>query len=401
MSIPLRREIVPETRFRRLPDWGPPLQTDAGAAYVVGLDAARKTLGWDRLWRNARHDHRHLDIVHGTIPPFEHHFLILEDREHRVRAIQPVFVCAQNILDGLPGRIAATLRRLTPHLTEFRALMAGSPVGEGGFGADPADWTWAAGALGQALPPAAHRLGASIIVVKEFPAALRCRMHDLEALGYARVPSMPYVTLDVDCRNFDDHLQRSLSSSTRKDLRRKFRDANKLPPLTMEVTNDISDRIDELYPLYLEVYERASLRFERLTPEYFARLGREMPDRARFFVWSQSGRPVAFNACTLHEGSLWADYLGLRYEVALDLHLYFIVMRDLLDWCCREGIGRFCGTSLNYEPKLRLGMRLLPLDLYVRHINPLANGVLRRFAPWLTPVRHDEHLKKFPNAEEL
>jgi len=41
------------------------------------------------------------------------------------------------------------------------------------------------------------------------------------------------------------------------------------------------------------------------------------------------------------------------------------------------------------------------MDLYLRHRNPMANGILGRAAPWLSPVRHDEFLKKFPNAQEL
>ena len=377
------------------------MKTEAGRAYLVGLREVRTLDAWSRLWQGSRHDQRHYELVDQTIPPFEYHYLVLEDPSGTVRGIQPVFVCAQNILDGLPGPLAERIRRLAPKLTVFRVLMAGSPVGEGGFCADPRDSKWCAWALGKAMPLVARRLRASMLLLKEFPAELRPVLGELSSLGYSRVPSMPDVTLDLDFQSFDEHLQRSLSAATRKDLRRKFRDAQRLAPVTMEVTNDISDRVDELYPLYLQVFERAEFHFERLTPEYFRGLGRTMPDRARFFIWSQGGKAVAFNSCTLHEESLWADYIGMDYGVALDLHLYFIIMRDVIDWCCRARLRRYCGTSLSYEPKLRLGLRLLPIDLYLRHRNPVANGILARVAPWLSPVRHDEFLKKFPNAQEL
>jgi predicted N-acyltransferase len=377
------------------------LKTPAGRAYLVGLREARGLEAWSRFWQGARHDQRHYELVDQTIPSFEYHYLLLEDYSGSVRGIQPVFVCAQSILDGLQGRFAERIRRLAPKLGVLRILMAGSPVGEGGLGADAGDRRWCAWALGLALPLAARRLRASMVVLKEFPADQRSVLDELPALGYTRVASMPDVTLDLDFKNFDEHLQRSLSSATRKDLRRKFRDARRLAPVTLEVTNDISDRVDELYPLYLQVYERATLRFERLTPEYLRGLGRTMPDRARFFIWTQRGKPVAFNACTLHENSIWADYLGMDYGVALDLHLYFIVMRDVIDWGCQAGLRRYCGTSLGYEPKLRLGLHLLPMDLYLRHRNPIANGILSRVAPWLSPVRHDEVLQKFPDAKEL
>jgi len=399
--LPARPSRPRGSRLRSLPDWGSPVKTPAGRAYIVGLREARALDGWSRFWQGSRHDQRHYELVDRTIPPFEYHYLLLEDLSGAVRGIQPVFVCTQNILDGLSGRFAERIRRLTSKLSVFRILMAGSPVGEGGFGAELRDRKWCAWALGQALPLAGRRLRASMVLLKEFPAEQRPVLDELPALGYARLASMPDVTLDLDFKTFEEHLQRSLSPATRKDLRRKFRDAGRLAPVTMEVTNDISGRVDELYPLYLQVFERATMRFERLTPEYLRGLGRTMPDRARFFIWSQGGRPVAFNACTLHEDSLWADYIGMDYGVALDLHLYFIVMRDVIDWCCRAGVRRYCGTSLGYEPKLRLGLRLLPIDLYLRHRNPIANGILRRVAPWLSPARHDEFLKKFPNAGEL
>jgi hypothetical protein len=399
--LPRRSTRPPGSHLRSLPDWGRPLKIAAGRAYIVGLRQVQAIDAWSRVWQGSRHDQRHYELVDQTIPPFEYHYLILEDRAGSVRGIQPIFVCSQDILVGLPKRYAERIRRLAPRLTVFRILMAGSTVGEGGLGALPGDGKWCAWALGQALPLAARRLRASMVLLKEFPAEQRPVLDELPVLGYTRLASMPDVTLDLDFKNFDEHLQRSLSSSTRKDLRRKFRDAERLAPITMEVTNDISDRIDELYPLYLQVFERASQRFERLTPEYFRGLGRTMPDRTRFFIWSQAGKPIAFNSCTLHEDTLWGDYIGMDYGVALDLHLYFIIMRDVIDWCCRAGIRHYSGTSLNYEPKLRLGLRLLPLDLYVRHSNLMANGILGRAAPWLTPVRHDEFLKKFPNASEL
>jgi hypothetical protein len=87
--------------------------------------------------------------------------------------------------------------------------------------------------------------------------------------------------------------------------------------------------------------------------------------------------------------------------VALDLHLYYIVKRDVIDWACRNGVRRYASGPLNYEPKLRLGFKLLPMDLYLWHRNRVGNEILRRAARWLTPVRHEPLLKEFPNADEL
>ena len=77
----------------------------------------------------------------------------------------------------------------------------------------------------------------------------------------------------------------------RKNLRRKFRAADEaVPPVVMEVREDVRDCVDELLPLYHQVLGRSAFRFEELTREYFIGLSETMPDRARFFIWRQGGR---------------------------------------------------------------------------------------------------------------
>jgi len=401
---------LPERPFRSLPlfrpirDWGPPIPTGVGWAYVVDLSVARTLDAWTRIWDGRRHDHRFFEIVEETIDQgFEYHYLILEDRTGAVRAIQPLFVCTQNLLQGIRGRLGAffsRLSRLTPSLVAPRVLMVGSPVGEGVPAAEAGDTGWCVRALLEALPRAARRLGASIVALKEFSSEMRPDFEAFHRRGYARMASLPYVTLDLDFNDFDEHVA-SLSKNARKDFRRKFRAEKEFPPLSMQVAPDISSRIDELYPLYLNVHERATLRFEKLTPEFLCRFGREMGDRSRFFIWSLSDRPVGFYSCLVHDQTLWIDTMGLDYDVALDLHLYFVMKRDAINWACRNGIRRYRGGPLNYEPKLQLGCRLLPMDLYASHVNPLLNGILRRLSPWISPARYEPILRRFPNVEDL
>ena len=380
-----------------------PVPIPSGRAYLVDRIQLLGIEEWRRVWTGSRRDARFFEILDATVPPFQYHYLVLEDPAGRVRAVQPLFVSTQDVLDGIPEktrRAVDLLERLVPGLVRFRTLWVGSTVGESSLGALPRDRVWAAQALREALPAVARRLHAPLIVLKDFPAEWRFVLQEFVEHGYTRLPSMPSVALDLKFQTFDDHLA-DLSQKARGDLRRKFREAARLPPVSLEVRRDISDRVDELYPLYLQVHRRATRRFETLTPNYFRRLGREMPERCRFFIWSQQGRPVAFDACTLHNGELWADAIGLDYRVALDLHLYFIVKRDVIDWACRNGVRRYHSGPLNYDPKLRLGFRLEPMDLYVWHRNRVTNGILRRAAPWLSPARHEPLLQKFPNAGDL
>jgi predicted N-acyltransferase len=88
--------------------------------------------------------------------------------------------------------------------------------------------------------------------------------------------------------------------------------------------------IMQLYLLYLQVYERSKLHFEKLTAQYFCGLGRRMGNKIRFFVWRQSERMVAFATCMVHGRAIYAEYVGLDYDVALDLPLYHYAFRHMV-----------------------------------------------------------------------
>jgi hypothetical protein len=110
---------------------------------------------------------------------------------------------------------------------------------------------------------------------------------------------------------------------------------------------------------------------------------------------------VAFGECMVHGDTMFAEYLGLDYNVALEFHLYHYVYRDLVSWAIANGYKRFQSSGLNYDPKLHLRHRLMPVDLYVKHTSAIMNVIMRMALPWLAPTRYDKTLKKFPNYDEL
>jgi predicted N-acyltransferase len=240
-----------------------------------------------------------------------------------------------------------------------------------------------------------------LIVLKEFPDDYREVLSRFVRGGFTRIPSMPLTRLNIAYSSFDEYTRSALNSATRSKLRKKFRATEHDIPIELTVSNDVTPIIDEIYPLYLHVYERSKLHFERLTKDYFCRLGKMMPDRVRFFVWRRKGKAVAFGECMVHGDTMYAEYLGLDYSVALRLHLYHYVFRDLVSWGMANGCKWFQSSGLNYDPKLHLRHRLKPVDLYVKHTSAIINMVIRIALPWLEPTRYDDTLKKFPNYSEL
>ena len=376
-----------------------------GAAKVVTLAELQNCDAWQRAFRNKCKDHRYYEIVDETLEGnFEHHYLLLEDDFGNVRAVQPVFFVRQNLVEGMRGKTRSVVdfaRKKFPRFLTMRVLMVGCAAGTGDLGAcNEKDAAWVANALQASLLTYARQNKASLVVLKDFPANYRSALETFVLNNHARIPSMPMTRLSLRYVNWDEYL-RTLSKATRKDLRRKFRKAERAAKIEMEVVSEIGPFVDEIYPLYLAVHERSPLKFETLTEDYLRAIAERMPGRARFFIWRQSGKIVAFSFCLVCGDAIYDECIGLDYSVALDLHLYFYTLRDIISWALQQGLKYYYSNPLNYEPKLHLDCELVPLDLYVRHTSALLNPIFRRIIKYLGPTRHDPVLPRFPNADQL
>jgi predicted N-acyltransferase len=377
-----------------------------GVAKITSLADLQNCDAWPRAFRNKCKYHRYYEIVEETLEGgFEYHYLLLEDDSGNVRAIQPVFFVRQNLVEGVLGKIRSVVdlvRKRFPRFLTMRVLMVGCAAGTGDLGAcDETEEAWVANALRASLRTYARQNKASLVVLKDFPAKYREALRAYTSNGYARMPSMPITRLALHPFQDWDEYFCTLSKPTRKDLRRKFRKAERAPKIDMEVVNDIAPYIDEAYPLYLAVHERSPFKFETLTKNYFRALGQRMPDRARFFIWRQHGKIVAFSFSLVCGDAIYDECIGLDYSVALDLHLYFYTLRDVITWSLQQQLKYYYSNPLNYEPKLHLDCELVPLDLYVMHTNTFLNPIFRRAIKYLGPTRQDPILRRFPNADQL
>ena len=341
---------------------------------------------WHDAFTSERKDWRYYEIVNDTLPGFEYRYLVVNG------AIQPIFVLDQDLIAGGPSnRVINAIRKVWPRFLKMRTLMIGCAAGEGHLAVDPRE-------LVAELPGVADRFKAKLIVFKEFPSRYRNALAELR--GFTRVPSMPMTRLKIDYDNFDDFVARKLSKPTRKNLRRKLRAAEGVK-IDLQVVEDATPYVDEIYPLYLAVFERSQLHFEKLTKEFLSSIGQRMPDKVRFFIWRRDGKAIAFSLCMLQADTIYDEYLGLDYSVAFDLNLYFYTIRDIINWAIANGMKWYVSSALNYEPKLHLKSELAPLDLYVSHRSPVINAVMKRVLPLLEPTRNDPILQRFPNFSEV
>ncbi|HEY0791874.1 MAG TPA: GNAT family N-acetyltransferase [Chthoniobacterales bacterium] len=376
--------------------------TTAGLVRVYARASEIDSETWQRAFRGQVRDHRFYELTERHLGnQFDQKYFVLQDAATGATAVQPFFLVDQDLMAGLPMPVrerVAKLRRWWPNLFYAKMLMVGSPAGEGQLDVSE---PWVCRTLQEGLTAYAKVVRPAIVMLKDFPSSYRRLLQAFTDHGFSRMPGLPDAKLDLDFKSFDQYMQQKLSKVFRKSLRRKFKALRVHPPLTLEVTSDLSACIDEIFPLYLQVYQRAKMTFEVLNRDYFLELSLAMPDRCRCFLWRQEGRVVAFNLCLLHNDDLFDLEVGFDYAVALNLHLYFVTWRDLIEWCLQHRIRTYHAGPLNYDPKLHFRLSLAPQDIYARHPSPWLNQVLRLAMRFLGPVRYEPLLRKFPNYPEL
>lgn len=371
---------------------------------VVGRAALASCAIWRSAFADQRKDHRYYEILEDTVRDnFTYRYFAITDAGGRIRAIQPFFLLDQDILEGLgpAWRWVSWIRRRYPRFLMLRTVMVGCAAGEGHLAAsDDLSAAMIAEVLSREIVTQAKALGARLVVLKEFPAEYREALECFRRRGFARAPSMPMTKLNIEYESFDAYMEKAMSANSRRHLRKNLK-ATTDAGICMSVTDDASTFVDQIYPLYLQVFARSKFHFEKLTEDYFRQLGQRMRDKMRFVLWHRGNRLVAFSSCMLQGDQVFLEYIGMDYAIAIDLHLYHYIVRDLMNWAIAKNYRWFRSSGLSYDPKLHMRHQLDPIDLYVRHTSPLANVIFKRALPWIVPARYDATLRKFPNYRDL
>jgi Acetyltransferase (GNAT) domain len=356
---------------------------------------------WARGFSDTPKDFQYYELIEQTmVLAFDYRYLAVFDQTNRPVALQPLVLTTQDLAAAASAaivRFVAKLRTVWPRFWQSRMALAGCLVGEGETGAIES-LEIAIPLVAEALEKYARAQGISLVAFKDFPTKMRRAFSCLSRSGYARVAGFPPLALELNFTSFDEYMAMQLSRSTRKNLRRKFRAAaDASPPLALEVWMDAEQIIDEIYPLYLAVAQTSAIHFELFTREYFLEAGRCAPGKFRYFVWRQGARAVAFSFCTIWNGTLYDNDIGLDYTVAYELNLYYVTFRDLLNWALANGLQRYASAPFSYDPKLRLRLKPQPVDVYVKHISPWLNPLIKVFAVLFEPTRTDPVLRRRPH----
>ncbi|HEX5125260.1 MAG TPA: GNAT family N-acetyltransferase [Rhodocyclaceae bacterium] len=216
----------------------------------------------------------------------------------------------------------------------------------------------------------------------DFLAACKC-------LGFIIVEGQALAYVPIDFASEEEYLGR-LSYVRRKNIRRKLRVRSRLRIETLS-TGDarLSDPalLDELYALYLEVYEQSEIHFDRLSAAFFRAVFQDSSLDGQLFLYYSNDDLIGYNLCFIYANMLIDKYVGFRYPAAREHNLYFVSWMENLTFARARGLTNYVAGWTDPEIKSYLGARFT----FTRHAvfvrNRFLRFVLRRMSKYFESDR--------------
>jgi hypothetical protein len=144
--------------------------------------------------------------------------------------------------------------------------------------------------------------------------------------GFVLIAGQALAYVPIDFADEAEYLSR-LSAGRRKNIRRKLKSRADLrieflPTGCPQL--HAAPFLQELYELYLEVYEQSEIHFDKLTAGFFAAMLQDASLDGQLFLYYAGDRLIGFNLCFIHQGMLVDKYVGFRYPAAREHNLYFV-----------------------------------------------------------------------------
>jgi predicted N-acyltransferase len=251
-----------------------------------------------------------------------------------------------------------------------------------------------------AVETEAERRKAALTVYKDLSGAELAALEGV--LGHARynsIRSLPVATLELGGLTDLDSYLATLSSSTRKDIRRKLKGAG---GVRVERRTNIDDVAGKIEALYEETRQHSSVHygdFEALPGDYFRSVAQSAGERAQFMLYWAGDELAAFNLLLLGHDTVIDKFLGMRYPLGPQNNIYVVSWIENVRFCLETGRRWLQSGQTAYGSKIRLGSSLTPSSIFARHRNPVINRVIRIAAPFAAFDRWDPDLRRLAAQE--
>lgn len=326
-----------------------------------------------------------------------------------VLVITPCFEYRYSIVGLSKGPLevfSRLVKKLLPNLFSIRLFVVGSPVAicKDLIGCNPEFETlvYSERVLQEAFGEIDRKCklaGVGLIIVKEMTSD---RMEVLkesfpENMFYAESPATTYVyTGKGDGLDFSSRML-SRHRKLYKGRKSKFCEAG----LRWETRYEFEQYAKQMHQLYTNVVNKSSIKFERLTPQFFFEVSKNLPKASFALLCFKGDQLVAFEL-VLQGDELHPVYLGMDYAFRDSASLYFNCVYRTIEEAETRQLPYVELGQTSYEAKAGVGAVTRKLYLGLMHRNPIFNRILKVLKNQLFPITEiPEPRRIFKNNDVL
>jgi hypothetical protein len=291
--------------------------------------------------------------------------------------------------------------KLRPASLYQRTLFVGSPCSdEGTVGfLRGVDRRPALLCLQEALEKKARRHKTPMLVWKDFPDSFGGDLAWLAAQrGLFPMISFPGTEVGLPSRRKEDYLA-TLKGSRRHALKKKLRRSADCVAVDAEVIQHPDPQtLDEIFALFLQTYEKATTKFERLNRRFFDAVAEHPVSNFVILREKATDQMIAFMLCFESGGRVINKFIGLDYNRPKEWLLYFRLWEATVDWATAQGYSSIQSGQTGYAPKIEIGHNLVPLTNYCKHRNFIIHRIYSHVAKTVGWHTLDEQLATFLKA---
>ncbi|MCX7192423.1 MAG: hypothetical protein NTY60_02155 [Proteobacteria bacterium] len=193
--------------------------------------------------------------------------------------------------------------------------------------------------------------------------------------GFTRARGLPVAVLNIEHDYYSE-----IDGHRRRDFKHKL---EKAQSLRFETCASLSAQLAlQVFELYLNTYNHAPLKFERLTLAYF----QQTAAISRFLLFFEADTLIGFAQIIGKNQKALFKYVGMNYLHNRQYGLYYVMCLKGIEVCERKGYHQLELGVTSYHFKRLLGGQLVETGLYFRHSHPLINYLLGKFKFLIEPT---------------
>ncbi len=188
---------------------------------------------------------------------------------------------------------------------------------------------------------------------------------------YMVIPSTPCAQVPIVFGSIEDYII-SLSSSMRKDIRKKMRESSDIKIIR---TKNIKPHLETIYQFYLKLVERSSLVFGVHRLPFFEQVC-ELVSGAEYVLYFTDEKLIGFKLVVVKSDCMIDKYFGMDSVLGRKYNLYFISWIENIRYCIENKIPLYHAGPSEEDIKVRLGAKFLPSFIFFKHRNQFIQFIL-------------------------